>query len=100
MLALPNPSQDSKKALKMKPIGRKDISRTNGAGTAGDNSQRKKGAKRERVMGGKGGVFKRREGEEQDDGKKKGKKGSKTDKADDGERQAKKPRKGKVDLDE
>ena len=66
MLALPNPSQDSKKALKMRPIGRKDISKTNGAGAADDVRDGKgmKG-KRERVMGGKGGVFKRREGEEE-----------------------------------
>ncbi|GAA5989286.1 hypothetical protein JCM5350_003430, partial [Sporobolomyces pararoseus] len=115
MLKLPNPTQDSKKALKMKPIGRKDISRTNGAGTAGDS--RKPGGgkgggsshhKRERVMGGKGGVFKRREGDDGRDDKKnknKGKKGgdkkeekrkSNTDGDGDGERQAKKPRKGKV----
>jgi len=51
MLELKNPSQDEKKALRMKPILRKDISRTNGAGM-GDASDRKR-VKRERVLGGK-----------------------------------------------
>lgn len=107
MLSLKNPTQDSKKLLKMKPIGRKDISRTNGAGTA-DDKNRERGVKRERVMGGKGGVFKRREGEEKGSGDKKGKKkegktGERVEKtkvgdAGSGERQAKKPRKGKVDM--
>ncbi|GAA5938092.1 RNA-dependent ATPase ROK1 [Sporobolomyces koalae] len=112
MLALPNPTQDSKKALKMKPIGRKDISKTNGSSGGAEVKQEgrgnKKGPKRERIMGGKGGVFKRREGT--DDGDKKGKKGASSGKgkksvennkvADEGERAAKKSRKGKVDLDE
>ena len=111
MLALPNPSQDSKKALKMRPIGRKDISKTNGAGAADDVRDGKgmKG-KRERVMGGKGGVFKRREGEEEGDKKKKkgGKKDGKGEsekkevksQEGDGERKVKRARKGKVDMDE
>lgn len=51
MLDMKNPTQDEKKALKMKPIARKDISRTNGAGM-GDASDRKR-VKRERVLGGK-----------------------------------------------
>ncbi|GAA6006785.1 hypothetical protein JCM11491_003180 [Sporobolomyces phaffii] len=104
MLALPNPTQDSKKSLKMKPIGRKDISRTNGAGAADDVKKSGRGVKRERVMGGKGGVFKRREGE--DDAKKqKNKKGkgpakaAGKDKSVGGEEpEAKKPRKAKVDM--
>lgn len=110
MLALANPSQDSKKALKMRPIGRKDISKTNGAGAADDVRDGKgmKG-KRERVMGGKGGVFKRREGEEVGDQKKKknekkkgGKKveGDTKKEVDEGERKVKRARKGKVDMDE
>ena len=36
MVALPNPSQNSKKQLKQRPIGRKDISRTLGAGALDD----------------------------------------------------------------
>lgn len=51
MVDLKPPTQDEKKKLRMKPIARKDISRTNGAGT-GDKSDRKR-VKRERVMGGK-----------------------------------------------
>ncbi|GAA5877321.1 hypothetical protein JCM8547_003833 [Rhodosporidiobolus lusitaniae] len=74
MLALPAPSQDAKKALKMKPIGRKDISRTNGS--SADAVERKGGkgkGGRKRVMGGKGGVFKKREGGKEE-GKEEGKK--------------------------
>ncbi|GAA6033533.1 hypothetical protein JCM8097_001441 [Rhodosporidiobolus ruineniae] len=75
MLALKAPSQDAKKALKLKPIGRKDISRTNGSGAAGEDGEggreKVRGKKRERVMGGKGAFKRRREGEE---GKSKGKK--------------------------
>ncbi|BGP28042.1 ATP-dependent RNA helicase rok1 [Rhodotorula toruloides] len=61
MLALPNPSQDAKKALKMRPLGRKDISKTLGSGNAGEEggAKREKLKKRERIMGGKGGVFKK-----------------------------------------
>lgn len=46
MVALPNPSQNSKKQLKQRPIGRKDISRTLGAGALDDAEEgaRKKGA--------------------------------------------------------
>lgn len=51
LVDLKPPTQDEKKKLRMKPIARKDISRTNGAGT-GDKSDRKR-VKRERVMGGK-----------------------------------------------
>lgn len=51
MVDMKNPTQDEKKALKMRPILRKDISRTNGAGM-GDSSDRKR-VKRERVLGGK-----------------------------------------------
>ncbi|GAA6061522.1 hypothetical protein JCM10212_004512 [Sporobolomyces blumeae] len=113
MVALPAPTQDAKKALKMRPIGRKDISRTNGAGAADDVRDRKgKKVKRERVMGGKGGVFKRREGDEAEKKDPKGRKGGKGQKrrteqgekadqaGEEGDRKSKKPRKGKVDLDE
>lgn len=58
MVDLKPPSQDEKKRLRMKPIARKDISRTNGAGV-GDKSDRKK-IERKRLMGGKG-AFKVRE---------------------------------------
>ncbi|BGP20700.1 hypothetical protein JCM10213_001053 [Rhodosporidiobolus nylandii] len=105
MLALPAPSQDAKKALKMKPIGRKDISRTNGS--SADAAPRtgakggKKGGKggRERVMGGKG-AFKRREGDSAEGEKKdavKGKKGPKKgeEKAEKADRPGKKQ---KIDL--
>jgi ATP-dependent RNA helicase DDX52/ROK1 len=51
MLDLKNPSQDEKKKLRMKPIARKDVSRTNGAGN-GAKGDRKK-VERKRVMGGK-----------------------------------------------
>ncbi|KAJ8291576.1 ATP-dependent RNA helicase ROK1 [Rhodotorula toruloides] len=93
MLALPNPSQDAKKALKMRPLGRKDISKTLGSGNAGDEggAKREKSKKRERIMGGKRGVFK------------KGKKGEegKADKASEskGERPAKRAKR-EVALDE
>lgn len=52
MVDLKPPSQDEKKKLRLKPIARKDISRTNGAGN-GDKSDRKK-VERKRVMPGKG----------------------------------------------
>ncbi|ORY56786.1 P-loop containing nucleoside triphosphate hydrolase protein [Leucosporidium creatinivorum] len=51
MVDLKPPTQDEKKKLRMKPIARKDISRTNGAGN-GDKADRKR-VKRDRVMGGK-----------------------------------------------
>ncbi|GAA5884203.1 hypothetical protein JCM6882_002178 [Rhodosporidiobolus microsporus] len=107
MLALPAPSQDAKKALRMKPIGRKDISRTNGSGAeAVERTRGKGGGKggRERVMGGKG-VFKRKEGDKEGaekrgkkDGKK-GEKGEKGEKAEKGERPVKKAKR-EVSLDE
>ncbi|GAA5839915.1 hypothetical protein JCM9279_005206 [Rhodotorula babjevae] len=87
LLALPNPSQDAKKALRLRPIGRKDISRTQGSGAAerddaveGEGERRVKREKRGakvRVMGGKEGVFKRRKEDEGAKGKGKGKKGGK-----------------------
>ncbi|GAA5961408.1 hypothetical protein JCM21900_004901 [Sporobolomyces salmonicolor] len=103
MLALPAPSQDAKKALKMKPIGRKDVSRTNGS--SGERGE--KGKKRERVMGGKGGVFKssKKGGidvEEEGEGERKkgrGKKKNGREEAD-GERKAKKVKTSEVQLDE
>lgn len=57
MVALPNPSQNSKKQLKQRPIGRKDISRTLGAGALDDADEgaRKGGKKRGGGAGGKGG---------------------------------------------
>ncbi|SCV74538.1 BQ2448_7567 [Microbotryum intermedium] len=58
MLDLKAPSQDDKKRLRLKPVGRKDISRTNGAGNK--DARDRKGKKRERVMGGEEGVFKKR----------------------------------------
>lgn len=105
MLALPAPSQDAKKALKMRPIGRKDVSRTNGS--AGERGE--KGRKRERVMGGKQGVFKSRkmggidveEGKGQGEGE--GKKGGGKKKKggeEEGERKAKKVKTKEVQLDE
>ncbi|KPV72984.1 uncharacterized protein RHOBADRAFT_55231 [Rhodotorula graminis WP1] len=83
LLALPNPSQDAKKALRLRPIGRKDISRTQGSGAAerddaveGEGERRVKREKRGakvRVMGGKEGVFKRRKEDEGAKGTGKGK---------------------------
>lgn len=52
MVALPNPSQNSKKQLKQRPIGRKDISRTLGAGALDDADE---GARRKGTGAGKGG---------------------------------------------
>ncbi|GAA5837774.1 hypothetical protein JCM11251_002319 [Rhodosporidiobolus azoricus] len=105
MLALPAPSQDAKKALRMKPTGRKDISRTNGSSAEGSERGKGKGGKggkgkggRERVMGGKGGVFKRKEGEREGAGKKEGGKKSAEGK-EKGDRPLKKARK-EVSLDE
>lgn len=93
MLALPNPSQDAKKALKMRPLGRKDISKTLGSGNAGEEGgpRKEKTKKRERIMGGKGGVFKK--GKKGEDGT--------ADKASEskGERPAKKAKR-EVALDE
>lgn len=76
MVALPNPSQNSKKQLKQRPIGRKDISRTLGAGALddaeegartkaprekgdkGQQNKRKGGpGKKERIMSGVGSGF-------------------------------------------
>lgn len=79
MLALPNASQNAKKQLKQRPIGRKDISRTLGAGALDDAEEgartkdrsaaagggKKKGGKgraaapgkKERVMSGVGSGF-------------------------------------------
>lgn len=51
MVDLKAPSQDEKKKLRMKPMARKDVSRTNGAGN-GSKGDRKK-VERTRVMGGK-----------------------------------------------
>ncbi|GAA5886467.1 hypothetical protein JCM5296_001917 [Sporobolomyces johnsonii] len=105
MLALPAPSQDAKKALKMRPIGRKDVSRTNGS--AGERGE--KGRKRERVMGGKQGVFKSRktggidvEEEGQGQGEGEGKKGGGKKKkgGEEGERKAKKVKTKEVQLNE
>ncbi|GAA5884111.1 hypothetical protein JCM3774_002932 [Rhodotorula dairenensis] len=58
MVALPNPSQNSKKQLKQRPIGRKEISRTLGAGALDDSEEgaRKKGG------GGGSGRGKQKEG--------------------------------------
>ncbi|GAA5982899.1 hypothetical protein JCM10908_006825 [Rhodotorula pacifica] len=51
MVSLPNPSQNSKKQLKQRPIGRKDISRTLGAGAMDDEEE---GARKGRQNGKKG----------------------------------------------
>ncbi|GAA6011064.1 hypothetical protein JCM10207_005483 [Rhodosporidiobolus poonsookiae] len=106
MLALPAPSQDAKKALRMKPIGRKDISRTNGSSAEGEGKGGKKGGKgkggaRERIMGGKGGVFKRRAGEDEGKKEKKGKKadGGKKEK-EEGDKPPAKKAKREIALDE
>ncbi|SCZ99632.1 BZ3500_MvSof-1268-A1-R1_Chr3-1g06171 [Microbotryum saponariae] len=58
MLDLKAPSQDDKKRLRLTPVGRKDISRTNGSGNK--DARDRKGKKRERIMGGEEGVFKKR----------------------------------------
>ncbi|KAL8291323.1 hypothetical protein RQP46_002301 [Phenoliferia psychrophenolica] len=58
MLDLKAPSQDDKKRLLLRPVARKDISRTNGAGS-GNKGDRKK-VERNRVMG---GMLKEREKE-------------------------------------
>lgn len=50
MLELKNPSQKEKKKLKMRPVARKDVSRTSGSGD-GAKGDRKR-VKRTRVMGG------------------------------------------------
>ncbi|GJN94224.1 hypothetical protein Rhopal_007298-T1 [Rhodotorula paludigena] len=108
MLALPNPSQDAKKALKLRPIGRKDIARTSGSGVPehgeGEEGKKKGGKKggegkrrkRERVMGGKEGVFKRRK-EDEKGATASGKKGKK-DQAE-GDRPVKKAKR-EITLDE
>jgi ATP-dependent RNA helicase DDX52/ROK1 len=49
MLELKNPSQKEKKKLKMRPVARKDVSRTSGSGD-GAKGDRKR-VKRTRVMG-------------------------------------------------
>lgn len=86
LLALPAPSQDAKKALRLRPIGRKDISRTQGSGAAeegGEGASGERKVRREkrgvkvRVLGGKEGVFKRRKGEEEGGAEGKGKGGGK-----------------------
>jgi len=116
LLALPNPSQDAKKSLRLRPIGRKDISRTQGSGAAerddaveGEGERRVKREKRGakvRVMGGKEGVFKRRKEDEGAKGKGKGKKGGKgaaaaaTGKAADKDERPGKKAKREVALDE
>ncbi|GAA5995601.1 hypothetical protein JCM11641_006990 [Rhodosporidiobolus odoratus] len=121
MLSLPAPSQDAKKALKMKPIGRKDISRTNGSSADAEEKRRGRGGAgggaggkggkggRERVMGGKGGVFKKRPGAEGENvGAKKGAKtgggkkeggGAKEEKPQGEERKTKK-QKREISMDE
>ncbi|SGY86162.1 BQ5605_C009g05803 [Microbotryum silenes-dioicae] len=58
MLDLKAPSQDDKKRLRLKPVGRKDISRTNGSGNKDARDRKRK--KRQRIMGGEEGVFKKR----------------------------------------
>ncbi|BGP52138.1 RNA-dependent ATPase rok1 [Rhodotorula kratochvilovae] len=100
MASLPNPSQDAKKALRMRPLGRKDIAKTLGSGAdGGDEGARKvkgeKRGKKVRVMGGKEGVFKRRKEDE-------GKKGEKKGAAKKGEREERPVKKAKreVALDE
>lgn len=56
MVALPNPSQNSKKQLKQRPIGRKDISRTLGAGALDDADEgARKGTGAGQKRGGGGG---------------------------------------------
>ncbi|GAA5911141.1 hypothetical protein JCM8208_000289 [Rhodotorula glutinis] len=105
LLALPNPSQDAKKALRLRPIGRKDISRTQGSGAAerddaveGEGERRVKREKRGakvRVMGGKEGVFKKRKEDEGGKGKGKGKKGGKGASAPSATADAKEERPGK-----
>ena len=52
MLELANPSQREKKNLRLKPINRKDVRQSNGAGGAVDKSEKRK-VERKRVMGGK-----------------------------------------------
>lgn len=51
MLDLKNPSQDLKKKLNLKPLDRKDVRQTNGAGN-GKKLDKKELPKRKRVMGG------------------------------------------------
>ncbi|GAA6056241.1 hypothetical protein JCM3770_002104 [Rhodotorula araucariae] len=106
MAALPNPSQDAKKALRMRPLGRKDIARTLGSSApdvADDDGapRRVRGEKRShqkvRVMGGKEGVFKRRKEDENDVAKRAKKGAKKTD--GEGERPGKKAKR-EVALDE
>lgn len=52
MLDLSNPSQREKKNLRLKPINRKDVRQSNGAGGAVDKSEKRK-VERKRLMGGK-----------------------------------------------
>ncbi|KAK4051563.1 RNA-dependent ATPase rok1 [Microbotryomycetes sp. JL201] len=68
MLQLKNPSKKEKKKLQLKPIARKDVSKTSGAGSELEVDTKR--SKRKRVMGGGSGA----------DGKDKGKKN--VDKAD------------------
>ena len=51
MLELKAPSQDDKKRLLLRPVARKDISRTNGAGSGAKGDRQR--VERTRVMGGK-----------------------------------------------
>lgn len=51
MLDMKNPSQREKKQLKMKPLNRKDVRQTNGAGNTKSSDTR--AVQRKRLMGGK-----------------------------------------------
>ncbi|KAI5479489.1 ATP-dependent rna helicase rok1 [Pseudohyphozyma bogoriensis] len=81
MLDLKNPTQDEKKKLRMKPIGRKDISKTSGAGGGNEADRKNLKGRRKRVMGGKmkqreekGGKEEKKGGEEKAQKAKKAKK--------------------------
>lgn len=92
MLDLKNPSKDDKKRLLLRPISRKDVSKTNGAGS-GAKSDRKR-VEKTRVLGGK-----LKEREKTEGGEEKGKgKGGKGKKGGD-EKKAKKPRR-EITMDE
>lgn len=74
MLDLRAPSQDEKKKLLMKPIGRKDVSRTIGAGVGDEGDRKGLKGKRNRVMGGERKKKEGKQGEEKVKRKVKGEK--------------------------
>lgn len=101
MLALKNPTQDQKQKLKLRPLPRKDVSRSNGAGTK-EESDRKLGRKKgmERVLG---GTLSEKERARREKGEKEWREKKKSGKMGEGEKQKQKGKVGKgkeVTLDE